>query len=77
MLTQHNIRIISKYYSQLTLSRMSQLIKVDKLYCEEELCILNNSKVVNCRIDRFNDIVDFKPVEHENNLLKKWNDSIN
>lgn len=38
---------------------------------------MNNSKVVNCRIDRFNDIIDFKPVEHENNILKKWNDSIN
>ena len=32
---------------------------------------------MNCRIDRFNDIVDFKPVEHENNILKKWNESIN
>lgn len=34
MLTQHNIRIISKYYTQLTLRRMSDLINVEKDYCE-------------------------------------------
>lgn len=77
MLTQHNVRIISKYYSQLSLQRMSELINVEKDYCEEELCILNNDKVISCRVDRIRDIIDFKPVEHENNLLKKWNDSIN
>lgn len=33
MLTQHNIRIISKYYSQLTLERMSEIVSVDKDYC--------------------------------------------
>lgn len=77
MLTQHNIRIISKYYSQLTLQRMSELIKVEKHYCEEELCVLNNEKVISCRVNRTRDTVDFKPVEYENSLLSHWNGSIN
>jgi 26S proteasome regulatory subunit N5 len=77
MVTQHNIRIISKYYSQLTLQRMSALIRVAKDYCEEELCVLNNEKVINCRVNRTKDTVDFKPVEYENSLLGNWNSSIN
>lgn len=35
MLVQHNIRIISKYYGQLTLHRVSQLLNVERDYCEE------------------------------------------
>ena len=35
MLAQHNIRVISKYYGQLTLNRISQLLNVDRDYCEE------------------------------------------
>lgn len=50
---------------------------MDKSYCEEELCVLNNNKVIACRIDRISDLIDFKPVEHENNLLENWNSSIN
>jgi hypothetical protein len=35
MLVQHNIRIISKYYGELTLGRVSELLKVEREYCEE------------------------------------------
>lgn len=35
MLVQHNVRIISKYYGELTLTRVSELLKVDREYCEE------------------------------------------
>lgn len=34
MLTQHNIRAMSQYYAEVTLLRMSQLMNVDKDYCE-------------------------------------------
>ena len=46
MLVQHNIRIVSKYYGQLSLDRLSQLLEVEKEYCEEELCALNNNKTI-------------------------------
>lgn len=46
MLVQHNIRIVSKYYGQLSLDRLSQLLEVEKDYCEEELCTLNNNKTI-------------------------------
>ena len=77
MLVQHNIRIVSKYYGQLTLERLSQLIEVEKDYCEEELCTLNNNETISCRIDRIDGTIDFRPVENEQYLLRNWNNSIN
>lgn len=77
MLVQHNIRVISHYYSQLTLERMGSLVNAEKDFCEEELCALNNNKVISCRVDRISGIIDFRPIEHENNLLENWNSSIN
>ena len=77
MLVQHNIRVISKYYSELSLQRMSELVNAEKDFCEQELCALNNEKVISCRVDRISGVIDFKPIEHENNLLENWNTSIN
>jgi 26S proteasome regulatory subunit N5 len=77
MLVQHNIRVISKYYGQLTLNRVSQLLAVDRDYCEEELCTLNNLSTISCRIDRIDGVIDFRPVENEQYLLQQWNHSIN
>ncbi len=77
MLVQHNVRIISKYYGELTLTRVSELLKVEREYCEEQICALNNKKVISCRIDRIDGVIDFKPVENEQYLLKNWNESIN
>lgn len=38
---------------------------------------MNNEKVISCRVDRISDTVDFRPIEHEKSMLKKWNGSIN
>jgi 26S proteasome regulatory subunit N5 len=62
MLVQHNAITISKYYGQITLQRVSELMHVEKDYCEEEICSLNNKKVIRCRIDRIGGIIDFRPV---------------
>jgi 26S proteasome regulatory subunit N5 len=77
MLVQHNVRVISKYYGRLTLDRVSQLLEVEKDYCEEELCSLNNRHTISCRIDRIDGVIDFRPVENEQYLMKNWNQSIN
>jgi 26S proteasome regulatory subunit N5 len=59
------------------MQRVSELINVEKEYCEEEVCTLNNKKVISCRIDRIDGIIDFRPVENEQYLLRNWNESIN
>jgi 26S proteasome regulatory subunit N5 len=64
MLVQHNLRIISKYYGRVTLTRVGQLVGVDKTFSEQEFCELNNLKLISCRIDRIDDTVDFRPIEN-------------
>lgn len=39
--------------------------------------MLNNEKVIGCRVDRISGVIDFRSIEHENNLLENWNSSIN
>lgn len=70
---QHDIRIIAKYYDSLTVKRVSELLRVEQEYCEEEICTLNNQKVISCRIDRIDGVIDFKPIQNEEYLLKNWN----
>ena len=57
--------------------RVSELLNVEIGYCEEELCTLNNSKTISCRIDRIDGVIDFRPVQNEQYILKNWNESIN
>lgn len=64
MLVQHDIRVIARYYSEISLARVAQLLRVEQDYCEEELCALNNSGVIRCRIDRIAGVVDFRPIEN-------------
>lgn len=59
MLVQHNIRIISKYYSNLSLTRLAALTNINTEFCEEELCKLNIEKLVSCKIDRIDDMIQF------------------
>jgi hypothetical protein len=50
---------------------------VDTETCEEELCELNNSGVIRCRIDRIDAVVDFTPADRESIVLKEWRESVN
>jgi len=57
---EHNIRIISKYYKRITLSRLSQLLDLSEKETEESLCKMVVGKNVNAKIDRPSGIVDFE-----------------
>ena len=74
---EHNIRFISKYNGTITFTHVQQLNQIDKAYCEEELCALNNRKVISCRIDRKDDLVDFRSIKNEDYIVKNWNAWIN
>jgi 26S proteasome regulatory subunit N5 len=62
MLIQHDLRVISKYYSTLRLARVAELLRVEPEACEDELCVLNNAGAMRCRIDRIDGVVDFTPI---------------
>lgn len=72
---ERNIRIISVYYSRITMMRMAELLELTTEKCEELLCQMIGEKLVRAKIDRpvgivvFN--VDRTVIENLNDWLDK------
>lgn len=73
-LVQHNIRVIEKYYSRITLARMSQLVGVSVERAENELGDMVVNKRIAAKINRLAGIVVFsKRKQFTNEKLNGWN----
>lgn len=73
-LVQHNIRVIEKYYSRITLARMSQLVGVSEERAENELGDMVVNKRIAAKINRLAGIVVFsKRKQFTNEKLNGWN----
>ena len=73
-LVQHNIRVIEKYYSRITLGRMSQLIGVSVERAENELGDMVVNKRIAAKINRLAGVVVFsKRKQFTNEKLNSWN----
>ena len=57
---EHNIRTIAKYYTRITLKRLSQLLDLEDSVTESSLSRLVVEKQVRAKIDRPAGIVDFR-----------------
>lgn len=58
-LVQHNIRVIEKYYSRISLGRMSQMVGVSEERAENELGDMVVNKRIDAKINRLAGIVVF------------------
>lgn len=58
-LVQHNIRVIEKYYSSITIPRMSSFVGVSAERTENELCDMVVNKRIQAKINRLAGIVVF------------------
>lgn len=70
-LIQHNILIFSKYYSQMEMRRIGDLLKVDSIEIEQEICEMVMENLLYSKINRIKGIVTFKP---KKNMEKKMDD---
>jgi len=61
-IVEHNIRVMSKYYTRLTLSRMSQLLALSPQESESFLADMVAAGVVEAKIDRLEGVVNFSRV---------------
>ncbi|KPM10519.1 26S proteasome non-ATPase regulatory subunit 12-like protein [Sarcoptes scabiei] len=73
---EHNIRVMAKYYSKITLKRMAELLGLTKEQTEEALSALVVSKTVWAKIDRSLGIVNFEMSKNPNEVLNDWSFSI-
>ncbi|ODM94279.1 26S proteasome non-ATPase regulatory subunit 12 [Orchesella cincta] len=74
---EHNIRIMAKYYTRVTLERMSVLLDLSKDKVEEVLCNMVVAAQVQGKIDRPSGIVSFQATKDPSELLNDWSHNLN
>ncbi|KAH8835787.1 hypothetical protein DL96DRAFT_1454353 [Flagelloscypha sp. PMI_526] len=70
--TEHNVRVISQYYSRITLPRITTLLDLSPEETEKTLSRLVVSGSIWARIDRLSGIVNFKPKRTADDIMNDW-----
>ncbi|KAJ3105682.1 26S proteasome non-ATPase regulatory subunit 12 [Phlyctochytrium planicorne] len=73
---EHNIRVIAKYYTRISMKRLTELLDLPEKEAEEFLSSLVVKKTIFARIDRPAGIVTFVPKKDPNKVLNDWSESI-
>lgn len=73
---EHNVRIIAKYYKQITHKRMAELLHQTKEQTEAHVSELVTSKMIWARIDRPAGIITFRQKQNANQLMDTWSNNI-
>ncbi|KAJ3325298.1 26S proteasome non-ATPase regulatory subunit 12 [Blyttiomyces sp. JEL0837] len=74
---EHNIRVVAKYYTRISVKRLKQLLDLSEKETEEFLSKLVVSKTIHAKIDRPAGIVSFIPRKNPNTILNEWSTNIN
>ncbi|KDE09163.1 hypothetical protein MVLG_00876 [Microbotryum lychnidis-dioicae p1A1 Lamole] len=73
---EHNIRTLSKYYTRMTITRLSQLLDLTPAKTEAFLSSLVSSKTVYAKIDRPAGIVSFQAPKSGDEVLNEWSSDV-
>lgn len=75
---QHNILVVSKFYSRITLSRLGQLLDLPNEEAEKQLAEMAVAKSIAVRIDRPAGIISFSGGDFadNNSVLNAWSGNI-
>jgi len=73
---EHNIRIMAKYYTKVTLKRMSELLDLKVEETEDFLSKMVVDKSVEAKVDRLDEIVHFSRNQDPNEMLNEWSHNI-
>ncbi|ODV93827.1 hypothetical protein PACTADRAFT_51576 [Pachysolen tannophilus NRRL Y-2460] len=73
---EHNLRIISKYYSSITLERLCELLQLKQLEVEDYITNLVNDGIIYAKINRPFKVVNFIKSKSNNELLNDWSSNI-
>jgi len=74
--TQHNILVVAKYYSRVTLPRLAELLSLPVEEAETRLCDMAIDKALTVSIDRPKGIVRFGKAENADDILNAWGRNI-
>jgi len=71
-IVEHNIRVMEKYYTKITMKRMAELLDLSIEESERFLSDLVTKKTVFAKIDRPAGIVVFRPPKDSSDTLNEW-----
>ncbi|KAI9205086.1 PCI domain-containing protein [Polychytrium aggregatum] len=74
---EHNIRVISKYYTRISTKRATELLDLPVKDVEEFLSKMVVSKTIYARIDRSAGVISFVARKDPNAVLNDWSNNIN
>ncbi|KAL5209726.1 hypothetical protein ABZP36_005349 [Zizania latifolia] len=69
---EHNILVVSKYYSRISLKRIADLLCLSLQEAEKHLSDMVNSKSLIAKIDRPMGVVCFRTAQDSNGILNSW-----
>jgi 26S proteasome regulatory subunit N5 len=69
---EHNVRVIAKYYTRITTSRLCSLLDLSPSETESYISDLVTSKTVYAKIDRPAGIVSFEKKRSPDEVLNEW-----
>ncbi|KAF8274010.1 hypothetical protein EI94DRAFT_979582 [Lactarius quietus] len=69
---EHNVRVIAKYYTRITLARLTTLLDLTPQQAEDTLCRLVVAGTVWARIDRPAGIVNFRNKRSAEDVMNDW-----
>ena len=75
-LVEHNIRAIEKYYSRISLKRLSSLLHLTAEETEDNICDLVVQKIIHAKVDRPKGVITFRPLQDPSAVLDQWSQSI-
>ncbi|CBQ67980.1 probable RPN5-26S proteasome regulatory subunit [Sporisorium reilianum SRZ2] len=74
---EHNIRVISSYYTRITLVRLSQLLDLSAAQSESALADLVSSGTIFAKMDRPAGLVNFEKRKSNADVLNDWSADMN
>ena len=69
---EHNVRVVAKYYTQIRMPRLCQLLDLDEEETEKYLSQLVTDKTVYAKIDRPARVVAFAKARSADEVLNEW-----
>ncbi|PHT54380.1 26S proteasome non-ATPase regulatory subunit 12 -like protein B [Capsicum baccatum] len=69
---EHNILVVSKYYSRIALKRLADLLCLSIQEAEKHLSEMVVSKALVAKIDRPVGMICFQPAKDSNDILNSW-----
>ncbi|AOA60521.1 26S proteasome regulatory subunit [Komagataella phaffii CBS 7435] len=73
---EHNLRVISTYYSCITLKRLQELLQLTQSQVEHNITTLVNDGTIYAKVNRPSKVVDFVKRKTENELLNTWSSNV-